>query len=259
VKLVIQDVSDHNIDAAAFIAASGLKLFALRQGDYNGSGCVDAADYVVWRDHFQAGTWPATFYHGDGNGNGVVDQADYTLWQANFGLTGNKDCRGDFDRDGDVDMADYNIWNTYDGVLQKCASRFEGDADGDGDVDNTDLTIWYGEFDFGCGCSGGGAAMMAGGGTTVDKEDLPESPDIDGDGDVDESDFAAIEAILFGSTNEPLPVEDSAPAGDITEFEPQPTPALPLPEPSESNGPQPKPAPADFPPNFPGHPPDGPR
>jgi hypothetical protein len=55
-------------------------------GDYNLSGTVDAADYVVWRSSL--GTNVATPYAGaDGNGNGVVDQADFGIWEAKFGAT----------------------------------------------------------------------------------------------------------------------------------------------------------------------------
>ena len=51
-------------------------------GDYNASGTVDAADYVVWRNTLgQMGHGLAA----DGNGNGIVDQADYNVWRANFG------------------------------------------------------------------------------------------------------------------------------------------------------------------------------
>lgn len=54
------------------------------QGDYNGSGTVDAADYTVWRDSLgQQGAGLAA----DGSGNGRVDAADYSLWKSNFGDT----------------------------------------------------------------------------------------------------------------------------------------------------------------------------
>jgi hypothetical protein len=45
--------------------------FALLPGDYNKSGDVDAADYVVWREGL--GT--------------TYSQADYDVWQAHFGET----------------------------------------------------------------------------------------------------------------------------------------------------------------------------
>jgi hypothetical protein len=53
-------------------------------GDYNLSGTVDAADYVVWRKTIsQSGPALAA----DGNNNGVIDGADLDLWRANFGKT----------------------------------------------------------------------------------------------------------------------------------------------------------------------------
>lgn len=272
VKLVIQDVTDQVVDSGLFVAEDSLKLFPLRPGDYNGSGCVDAADYTIWQNNL--GMSPACFYDGDGNGNGVVDNPDYTIWQQNFGATGNSDCRGDFDRDGDVDMADYAIWNTYDGVLLECASRFEGDADGDGDVDNTDLRIWYGEWDFGCGCGGGGGSVAAAnqeltaqlvdagidveerisepttaasaGAMLVDRTELPATPDANGDGNVDTGDFAIIETILYGtsgakslSTERQLTgdVGDPVPAQEFVAapaLTPEPVPAV-APEPISSN------------------------
>lgn len=52
-------------------------------GDYDGSGIVDQADYVVWKAQFgQNGILAA-----DGNGDQVVDAADYTVWRNNLGLT----------------------------------------------------------------------------------------------------------------------------------------------------------------------------
>jgi hypothetical protein len=47
-------------------------------GDYNGSGAVDAADYVLWRNGgpLQNDSTP-----------GTVDQSDYQVWRANFGRT----------------------------------------------------------------------------------------------------------------------------------------------------------------------------
>ncbi len=50
------------------------------QGDYNGDGRVDAADYTVWRDNLGR-----SFAQADGNGDGTVNQADYSVWRTNFG------------------------------------------------------------------------------------------------------------------------------------------------------------------------------
>ena len=52
-------------------------------GDYNQSGVVDSADYMVWRMNLGAAVAPYT--GADGSGNGIVDQADYDLWRMHFG------------------------------------------------------------------------------------------------------------------------------------------------------------------------------
>jgi hypothetical protein len=53
------------------------------EGDYNGNGVVDAADYTVWRDTEGS----TTTLDADGSGNGTVGPEDYTLWKNNFGST----------------------------------------------------------------------------------------------------------------------------------------------------------------------------
>jgi hypothetical protein len=54
-------------------------------GDFNNSGTVDMADFVVWRKTLGSSVPP--FSGADGSGNGIVDQADYDVWRANFGRT----------------------------------------------------------------------------------------------------------------------------------------------------------------------------
>jgi hypothetical protein len=54
-------------------------------GDYNRSGTVDAADYVLWRNTRTAVV--AAYSGADGDGDGTIDQDDYDLWRANFGST----------------------------------------------------------------------------------------------------------------------------------------------------------------------------
>jgi hypothetical protein len=51
------------------------------EGDYNGDGVVNNADYSVWRDTVGSTTDPSA----DGNNDGLVDSADYDIWQAAFG------------------------------------------------------------------------------------------------------------------------------------------------------------------------------
>jgi hypothetical protein len=50
-------------------------------GDYNGSGVVDAADYVVWRENEGS---PNPLPNDNGIG-GIISQAHYDLWRKNFG------------------------------------------------------------------------------------------------------------------------------------------------------------------------------
>lgn len=54
-------------------------------GDYNLDGCVDAADYTVWRNSMDD-VVPARS-GADGNGNGVIDEGDYDMWREHFGET----------------------------------------------------------------------------------------------------------------------------------------------------------------------------
>ena len=56
------------------------------QGDYNGNGTVNAADYTVWRN--SVGLAGNTLQNrGIFNGNGPVAQIDYDTWKQNFGAT----------------------------------------------------------------------------------------------------------------------------------------------------------------------------
>lgn len=53
-------------------------------GDYNSDGMVNAADYVVWRNHNGAAF---DLPNRDPNQSGNVNQADYDFWVDNFGST----------------------------------------------------------------------------------------------------------------------------------------------------------------------------
>lgn len=63
---------------------------------------------VFWTDNFQVGL-PQT--QGDFDGDGDVDGADFVVWQTNFPTTtGAASGQGDADGDSDVDGADFAIW-----------------------------------------------------------------------------------------------------------------------------------------------------
>jgi hypothetical protein len=57
-------------------------------GDYNRSGTVDAADYVVWRKMLNQTVTPGSGADGTGPGgepDGLVNNLDYDLWRSQFG------------------------------------------------------------------------------------------------------------------------------------------------------------------------------
>jgi hypothetical protein len=56
---------------------------ATLSGDYNASGAVDAADYVLWRD--TTGQTVSPFSGADGDGSGSIDAGDYHWWRSRFG------------------------------------------------------------------------------------------------------------------------------------------------------------------------------
>ena len=56
---------------------------AVRFGDYNNDGVVDAADYTVWRNHL--GEDSEANINFSGNGIEGVDPGDYLVWKQNYG------------------------------------------------------------------------------------------------------------------------------------------------------------------------------
>jgi hypothetical protein len=64
----------------AVLQATAITL--LPDGDYNGNGIVDAADYTVWRNSLGGINLAA-----DGNRDGMIDDDDYAVWKSNFGET----------------------------------------------------------------------------------------------------------------------------------------------------------------------------
>ena len=68
------------LDVGAFETQAAL---ASTEGDYNGDGVVNAADYTVWRDTLTQSTTP--YADADGDGSAVVDTPDYNVWADNYG------------------------------------------------------------------------------------------------------------------------------------------------------------------------------
>ena len=63
-------------------AISGVSFDVLpKNGDYNGNGKVDAADYTLWRDTLGS----SDDLRADGNNNGEVDDLDFLVWRQQFG------------------------------------------------------------------------------------------------------------------------------------------------------------------------------
>ncbi len=54
-------------------------------GDFNNNGVVDAADYVLWRDHL--GDASEAALNGNGDGMNGIDAGDFDWWRAHFGNT----------------------------------------------------------------------------------------------------------------------------------------------------------------------------
>ncbi len=73
------------------VSNKSIDLLVTSNGDFNGDGTVDAADYVLWRKGLGAKFTPA----------------DYDAWRSHLGQTTSS---GDFNGDGTVDAADYVLW-----------------------------------------------------------------------------------------------------------------------------------------------------
>lgn len=54
------------------------------EGDFNGDGIVNIADYTVWRDNL--GATDESAINGNGDGANGVDAQDYVVWKTNFGM-----------------------------------------------------------------------------------------------------------------------------------------------------------------------------
>jgi hypothetical protein len=74
-----------NTAAAKDLELEFLMVGGSLEGDFNGDGAVNLADYTVWRDNLGAANESALSCNGNGGG---VDATDYQLWKSNFGSTG---------------------------------------------------------------------------------------------------------------------------------------------------------------------------
>ena len=68
---------------------AGARVFRVRfapagNGDFNGDGSVNGADYIVWRKSLGTTGIPA-FSGADGDGDTTVDQDDLGVWRSHFG------------------------------------------------------------------------------------------------------------------------------------------------------------------------------
>jgi hypothetical protein len=115
-------------------------------GDYNSSGVVDAADFVLWRK--TVGTTGLQPYSGaDGSGNGSVGPEDYGVWRTHFGdvPVPAPALPGDYNSSGAVDAADYVLWRKSVGAtgLQPYSGA---DGSGNGSIGAEDYGVWRMHF-----------------------------------------------------------------------------------------------------------------
>jgi hypothetical protein len=66
---------------SANMVAANLAPDVIVQGDYNGDGAIDAADYIMWRSHRGSEVEVEI----DGNHNGRVDDGDLDVWRNQYG------------------------------------------------------------------------------------------------------------------------------------------------------------------------------
>ena len=77
-----QYTEGHHYEGYGELYLNILRSATVLAGDFDNSGSVDAADYVLWRKSLgQSGPG----FVADGDHNHVVDADDYEIWRANFG------------------------------------------------------------------------------------------------------------------------------------------------------------------------------
>ena len=108
-------------------------------GDYDGSGTVDASDYLIWRKTLgQTGPGLAA----DGNSNNQVDPGDYDIWRAHLGETAAVPTGNWFDTNiQDAALRSLGSSLYSDGLINRgdMMSLFQSVQDG-GIVDATEFT-----------------------------------------------------------------------------------------------------------------------
>jgi endonuclease I len=83
--------SDENLPGAASLGAMTLTLSGVvtdagvENGDFNGDGAVDGADFLAWQRGFGGS---ASLAAGDANNDGVVDGTDLEIWSNQYGQSG---------------------------------------------------------------------------------------------------------------------------------------------------------------------------
>jgi hypothetical protein len=71
-------------DAPITVYIDNVRTGMVVEGDYNGDGLVNLADYTAWRDNLGL-EGDATVAQGDGTGDGNVTLDDYSYWKERFG------------------------------------------------------------------------------------------------------------------------------------------------------------------------------
>lgn len=77
-------IADFQIFDYALHPTQVAELIQMDNGDFNGDGIVNAADYTIWRDSLGA-TGLSPYDLGDANGDGAVTSEDYGIWRSQFG------------------------------------------------------------------------------------------------------------------------------------------------------------------------------
>jgi hypothetical protein len=112
-------------------------------GDFDASGQVAGADFLLWQRGFST-TTGAQLSNGDSDLDGDVDDQDLAIWRQQFASTSTL-VPGDGDVDGDVDGSDFLTWQRGLGATTG-ASPATGDWDANGIVDGQDLNLWQQNF-----------------------------------------------------------------------------------------------------------------